>query len=219
MPVTDDQLEVLEAYIDGELPADEEDTLRRRLEAEPELASTLAALRSEREVRAMLWKACEPDDTTVQRLVMRIEAEVDREVVWAHRYAKWRLPSAAAACILFGVFIGWVGRGTPPVTADPGSSAMGSGVAVSTNTNPGGSLVTKIAPNLPTNMPPAGLTNVAVSNPVDVPLVDEYGRSLGVQHFKSAEDAARFIQDVSNWQNTQEKAKSVNIVPTGAEKF
>ena len=131
-------------------------------------------------LRGMLWQACEPDDKTVQRLVMRIEAQVDREAVWAHRYARWRIPSAAAACIMVGFLFGWVGHGTPPVVgSDPGPS-----MAVSTNSNPTNQLVQKLIPNLPSNVPPGNLTNVAVSNPVDVPLVDEYGHVVATQHFK-----------------------------------
>ena len=57
------------------------------------------------------------------------------------------------------------------------------------------------------------------TGPVELPLVDEYGRQVGVQRFASAEEAARFIEDCNNWQKTQEKVKSGNVTLTGAEKF
>src|SRR5438445_11117719 len=102
MSVSDDQLELLEAYIDGELPAAEEDALRRRLESEPALASGLDSLRQEHDIRAAVWTSFEPGAAVVDRLILRIQAAVDRHNAWAYRIARYRIPLAAAACILIG---------------------------------------------------------------------------------------------------------------------
>src|SRR4051812_3978762 len=112
MPVTDDQLELLEAYVDGELPVAEEDAVRRRLESEPALHQVLDGLRGEREVRAAVWRSYEPSDASVRRLVATIERKVDANTIWSHRLSRWRLPLATAACILVGFGIGWIGRGS-----------------------------------------------------------------------------------------------------------
>src|SRR5438876_400975 len=120
MSVIDDQLELLEAYIDGELPASEEDALRRRLESEPVLSSALDALRQERDVRTAVWKTFEPNPTTVERLIARVDRAVDRHNAWAYRIARYRIPFAAAACILIGFFVGWIGRGGPASIAPNG---------------------------------------------------------------------------------------------------
>ena len=205
MPVSDDQLEILECYVDGELPAGEEDLLRRRLESEPTLASALDALRQERDVRAAVWKSFEPDAKTVQRLVSRVEQAVDRHNAWAYRIAKYRIPFAAAACILIGFLVGWVGRGGPaPVTT---------GTDVVAQAPPVGAV--PVAPA------PGGITTVnnRLAGPVELPIVDEYGRVVAVQRFKSREDANKFVEDLNNWQRKQEQIKSQNIVPAGAEKF
>ncbi len=216
MAVTDEQLGMLEAYIDGELPADQEDGLRKQLEADSELAGALEMVRGERTRRENFWRACEPDELTVQRLVMRVEAAVNRHAIWAYRLARWRIPSAAAACILIGFMVGWIGRGTSPVTGgEPGQPMM----VANNPANPITNVVNVPSPANPANIGVPGLTTVNASRPVDLPLVDEYGRVVAVQHFKSAEEAAKFIEDCNNFQRAQEKVKSGNVTPVGAQKF
>src|SRR5436190_17786800 len=105
MPVTDQQLEMLEAYLDGELPAEQEAACRRQIEAETELSAALDALRAEHDSRVVVWSSYEPSDAAVARLIERVEAAVDRHNVWAYRLARWRIPSAAAACILVGFLV------------------------------------------------------------------------------------------------------------------
>ena len=145
MAVTDDQLEMLEAYLDGELPAEQEGALLARLAAEPELAAAMDSIRAERDVRSAVWQACEPDDNSVQRLVMKVEAAVDRDAVWARRYAKWRIPSAVAASIVLGFFVGaaWMGHGKPAPLGDPGS-AIAVNATNSTNATPGKALLERL---------------------------------------------------------------------------
>lgn len=215
MPVTDDQLELLEAYLDGELPSDQEESLRQRLIVESDLAGALETLRAERSVRALVFAAYEPDDNTVRRLVMKVEAQVDRQAKWSYRMTKWRIPSAAAACILLGFLFGWVGRGTSPTVGNaPGQATMIAGASKPMNTTVGNVLQNPVLPS-----PVPSITTVNASNAVDLPIVDEYGKVVAVQHFNSAEEAAKFVEDVNNWQKSQEKVPGRNIVPTGAEKF
>src|SRR5215813_11351804 len=109
MSLSDDQIELLECYIDGELPANDEDALRRRLESEPLLASALESLRQERQTRMAVWQGCEPSEASVKRLIAKVGAAVDRHNVWAYRLARYRIPFAAAACILIGFTVGWLG--------------------------------------------------------------------------------------------------------------
>ena len=210
MSVTDEQLEQLEAYMDGELHAEQEDVVRRQLESDSALVAALDMLRSERDVRGTVWRSYEPSDAAVQRLVMKVEQAVDRDMVWAHRLAKWRIPSAAAACILIGFMVGWVGRGTP---SSPGAPVGSGGIASSGEPN-------AILPIQPRVAPGGGLATVgARTGPVDLAIVDENGKQLGVQRFNSVEDAARFVEDLQRWQRAQEKLKSGNVASPGEEKF
>jgi hypothetical protein len=213
MPVTDEQLEQLEAYMDGELPSEQEGDLLRRLAAEPELAAAMATLRAEREARGAIWQSYEPSDAAVQRLVHKVEQAVDRHYVWANRFARWRIPSAAAACIVFGFLFGWVGRSNSYQPGIPGGATL---VAENSTTAP-----------QPMQAPFAtpGLTTVnnqrthLVPAPVDLPIVNEYGQRVGVQRFNSIEEAGAFVEDLSRYQRTQEKVINGNVTLTGVQKF
>src|SRR5690348_5379612 len=118
MAEVDPEFEMLSAFVDGELSADEETSLRHRLEAEPELAAAIEALRADRKVRSALWASYEPDEATVQRLIDRVDRAIDRNTVWSYRLSRIRTASAAAACIVVGILIGRITLGPgagPPV--------------------------------------------------------------------------------------------------------
>jgi anti-sigma factor RsiW len=219
MSVTDEQLEKLEAYMDGELPAEQEGELLRQLAGEPELAAAMAALRAQRDGRNAVWHSFEPDDAAVQRVMMRIESAIDRHNVWAHRLARWRIPSAAAACILLGFLFGWVGRSTTPQD----SNAVGGAMLVSQAPQPsaqGGTVQPNLPnPNLTTVNNQITRTAPAAAAPVKLPIVDEYGRQVGVQEFRSVEEATRFVDDLNRWQHAQEKVINGNVTLTGVQKF
>ncbi len=82
--------ELLSAYVDGELSADEELRVRQRLETEPQVVAAVEALRADRRARAALWQSCEPDEAAVQRLIDRVDQAVDRQTVWSHRLSQFR---------------------------------------------------------------------------------------------------------------------------------
>src|SRR5437764_10975801 len=88
MSVPETDLELLESYLDGELPSAESDALRRRIASEPVLAAAIQTLRSERAVRAAFWESCEPGDDVVSRLMGRVEKKVDDHWMWTRRLAK-----------------------------------------------------------------------------------------------------------------------------------
>ena len=199
MPLSDDQIEMLETYLDGELTTGEEDALRQRMNAEPELAKALAALRSERETRLAIWKSCEPDAATVARVVSHVEQQIDRHNAWAYRMSRLRVPLAAAACILIGFSVGWLGRGSPAPVPGTAGDAM-------------------IAKNTPPT--PGNITTVGNQLPVELPIVDEYGRVVARQRFATPEDAARFFEDCNTWQQREETIKDGGaIVPASSQKF
>src|SRR5688572_9327850 len=122
MALNDEELQLLEAYTDGELTTGEEDALRQRLKNESELAAALESVRAQRETRTAVWKSYEPTPAAVERVIAHVERAVDRHNAWAYRLARWRVPAAAAACILIGFSVGWLGRGKPDL--GPSSSDM-----------------------------------------------------------------------------------------------
>jgi anti-sigma factor RsiW len=107
-PVSDTDLELLETYLDGELPMSEAEGLWRRLAKEPELSAELDQLRADRATRSSMWESCEPDEDAARLIVGRVSASVARRR-WVEglRRSMVRV-AAAAACILIGVQIGWM---------------------------------------------------------------------------------------------------------------
>lgn len=192
MSLPEHELETLEAYLDGELPAPEGDALIDRLRSEPTLASALQALQAEREVRGTVWRSFEPSDATVQKLIGRVEKKINNHWSWASRLSNLRMVSGAAACIMVGVWVGWAGRGRNSPQPDARAPVFHG----------------------------ANNAGVASSGPVEVPLVDEYGHVVAVQRFESSDKAQEFIEDMRQWQEKQEQGHgSGPVVPVSEEKF
>ncbi len=114
MATNEEQLESLDAYLDGELSTAEESALRRRLAADPALAAEVDQLRAGREARRVAFASMEGDDGGAGRVLGRVIGGVAH---WA-----WRVPGgwvryavAAAACIVIGFVAGrvvrWNGNG------------------------------------------------------------------------------------------------------------
>ena len=118
---SEENLELLEAYLDGELTTSEEESLRARMSAEPSLAATMQALRAGRSVRAEAWKSFEPAPAQVERLMTRVHASVDRNTIWAARLSKLRVvTSAAASRIDRPTAAGRACRAASPTSGRPG---------------------------------------------------------------------------------------------------
>jgi hypothetical protein len=186
MSLSDTDFELLETYLDGELSTHEEDALRQRMAGDPALAAAMETVKAEREVRALVWKSCEPTEASIRRLISRVDAAVDRHTVWAYRLSKLRIASAAAACIVLGILIGRVGNSGPGSPEGPGLAQLNHGQ--------------QGIPGQP------GITNV--SAPVELPIVDESGQSMGVQRFRTTSEANEFFEDLSRFQRQQEQIRN-----------
>lgn len=110
MAVNDNDLELLHGYLDGELPVAECEGLWRRLAIERELMSELEHLRADHAVRTMVWTAMEPDDAAVARLEARVMRASRREDLMSWGGNALRIITSAAALILFGFTVGWMGH-------------------------------------------------------------------------------------------------------------
>jgi len=183
----DQEMELLSAYIDGELSAEESAALQLRVSADPSLASAIEQLRADRVVRSALWQNFEPDEAAVGRLIDRVDRAIDRQTVWTHRLANLRIIGSAAACIIVGLFIGRVAfgpRGGPIDSTVAGSSMPIGGVQP---------VVAPVGSQAPA--------------PAQVRIVDSNNNPVALQPFNSTEDLQRFIEDLRAWQQAQEQAK------------
>src|SRR4051812_35013170 len=118
MALSDTELELLEAHLDGELPPVEVGAVRQRLETDPEFREALETLSGERAARGLFFQACEPSEASVNRLVDSVQRKVDNQWQWSSWFSKLRPLTAAAACILVGVMIGRV-NGRNEITTAP----------------------------------------------------------------------------------------------------
>lgn len=110
--VNENDLELLEGYLDDELTGRELDALRQRLSSEPALAAAIDELKSQRQMRQQFFAACEPDQMGVERLVQSVKQNVTREIAWSDRNRSLRSWGSLAACLLVGLFLGRAMRGT-----------------------------------------------------------------------------------------------------------
>lgn len=109
MSLHDSDLELIENHLDGELSVADDEALRDRMNIEPELASVLQTLRSERIMRRGAFVSMEPDDAAVERFNRAASREIrriDRSTFWGRTSKTLRIVSAAAACLLIGFSVG-----------------------------------------------------------------------------------------------------------------
>src|SRR5436190_19329585 len=118
--LNEQDLELLESYLDDELTGRELEALRQRLSSEPALAVAIDELKGQRQMRQHFFAACEPDEASVQRLVQTVNQNITRELAWSERNRSLRSWGSLAACLLVGLFLGRAMRGTsqaPSVSA------------------------------------------------------------------------------------------------------
>jgi hypothetical protein len=104
--MADQDIELLECYLDDALSDDEVRALRGRLASEPALAQAMATLRVARDARQAAWAAMEPDEASVSQLVERVGRSVDRRLSFSRRLHAATRGLAAAAIFVIGLSIG-----------------------------------------------------------------------------------------------------------------
>src|SRR5262245_58498502 len=199
MTVSETDLELLETYLDDEMSAEDGDALRRRLASEPALAHAMDQLRQDRALRQQVFGAMEPAErqtmAATDTIVRSLRQAATREVAWSERLRIVRQISAAAACIVVGLLVGWFAHSriepTQPIAANdegslvfPGGSANATEVVNASRRSPGG---------------------------FNVQITDDAGRVLAVQHFDTLSEAREFSNDLSRWQNRQRQMRGSDI--------
>ena len=192
--MTEDDIEVLHAYIDGELPTAECEGLWRRLAVERDLVSELDRLRADQSIRNMVWTSLEPNDVSVARLEAKLMRATRREDILGWANNALRILASAAALILFGFAVGWMGHdryhGIPaPIASGPSSTTP---VVASSPLGGGGGASAKVA----------------------VQIHDPSGKVIAVKEFDTLEEAQQFVHDVQAAQAATPNGNDLNGVPT-----
>jgi S1-C subfamily serine protease len=122
--VSEQDLELLEEHLDGALAPADAARVEARLNDEPELAEMLADLRAERSIRAGVWASMEPSPAQAKAFAAKVRTAAKRQDGWSRLGHAARFGTAAAACLLLGVFVGWVGhdRGGTGYAFSPGAA-------------------------------------------------------------------------------------------------
>jgi hypothetical protein len=214
MSVTETDLEMLESYLDDELPSLENDALRRRLSSEPDLTVAMDDLRRQRELRQQFFASLEPDEQSVERVIKAVRKSVTREIVFARRARALRNVGSLAACLIVG-FVGGYGlrggRALQQQQNQPSASIQLNAPAPREVVFQQPSQSPLAEPNF--SLTPPGAGTIATGNEFtgyQVRLVDETGHVIGVKRFKTLDDARRFQSD---WQNQQTQTKDSLALP------
>ncbi|HZZ42120.1 MAG TPA: hypothetical protein VFE58_04220 [Tepidisphaeraceae bacterium] len=199
--MTETDLDMLEMYLDDALSDRDLAEAARRIAEEPELATELALMRVQREMRREYFASIEPTEAGVERLLGRVDESLRRRSSW-ERQIKWgRIGIAAAACIAIGFTTGYVGRGTGrtggPAVAQNQQVTAPTVVASNTDDHDHIHFVGKVTPQ--------------------VQLTDDNGRVIAVQPFESMDKANEFVNDIQTWQDRQRQVQNGNVLLMGGK--
>src|SRR5437588_2328977 len=100
--IAENDLILLESYLDDELSSLETEALRQRLANDAALSAALADLRSQRELRRQVFAGFEPSEASVENVIARVGSKVDSQMIWAERARSLRFVSGVAAMLLLG---------------------------------------------------------------------------------------------------------------------
>jgi hypothetical protein len=139
MPVSEQDLQLLELYLDHELPEQDVRSLDQRLSLETSLAERLESLRQQRQLRrSAMSVAFDTDAAAVERLVLSVRTARASEALKLRRSFSipWRSVGVAAASLLIGLGIGSF-AGQDPARPDQPIGPIMSGVPGVFNSNAG----------------------------------------------------------------------------------
>jgi anti-sigma factor RsiW len=198
MPLLETDFELLETYLDGQLPMSEAEGLWQRLASDKELAATLADVRAQRAIRKSVWTDMEPDDAQAMVVSRRISSAMRRQRIWDIAQRGLTYASAAAACAFVGFRIGWMSH------AVPAGNSLAQG------------------PN-PSNVQNVAMNDTSTAAPVQVAIHDQNGNLIGAPRFNTRQEAMDFVNALNATQTVasplERRDPSNNVVPASDEQF
>jgi anti-sigma factor RsiW len=192
MTTLENDLQLLELYLDGELSQSESILLAARLSTDAPLSTELAKLQRERTVRASAMAMLEPSDMAAQQLLWRVRGAMASQQQTAtepsqRSWSPWRIAStgsAAAACLMLGFLFGRIGQRNTAVD-NPAITPVAQPAGIASSQTPAGPLKT-----------PNGFVAVGSTPKISVPITNEYGQVVAWQTFDNPEQAKNFTEDL-----------------------
>ncbi|HMB96437.1 MAG TPA: hypothetical protein VKK61_10390 [Tepidisphaeraceae bacterium] len=215
MSLTDIDLEMMEGWLDGELPDEQANQLRQRIASEPALAAAVDQLRSERQLRNEVWQSFESGNGEVETLISNVRRAVQREEIWSWRFGVLRKFSAVAASIGLIFMAGWVSHERLRVVGSDATIAapIVSPQAVASNI-PNDNEIKFIQPgnlNFVNSPITPSFSNVQPAN-YQVEIVDPQGHLVAIQSLNKLDDAQKFLTDMGRFQSDQQRHPSEPIL-------
>jgi len=211
MSATDQDVEMIESYLDDELSSVQVDDLRRRLSNEPAMQSLMDDLRSERDARTSVWASYEPGNGSVERVLKGVRREMNRSLLLEKVTRTTRWAGSLAACVALGFVGGYLIRGAPaqpaPVDAPPSTP-------VATTAHPGdGAIVWNAGAAKDLSNPTRDANGYLVS------FTDNQGNLIGSQRFKSLQEAREFMSDFQMRQQQHKQLQNSGVKLIAEEQF
>lgn len=207
MNLSDNDLELLDRYLDGDLNDSEQIGLEARLKVDAGMKSELAKMREFRSMRAEAFASMEPTDIESKQLEWYVRGALHQQQnavvaapAFGEKISRWTGSlSRLAAVLLVGLMLGYLYRGGgSPI--NPG----GSPIAV----NPSGAQrnLGGMGPIMPvsngTPVQPAGY---------DVMLTDQAGNVVATQRFPTLREAQEFTNDLGKLQQKRRQVQNNGI--------
>jgi len=214
MSMTDTDLELLETWLDGELPDEQVEALRRRVSAEPELSQALDRLRADRALRTRMWQELEPSNQEMDALVSSVRRSVRREDLIVSRFRVLRNVSAIAASIAMVFMAGWFSRNRlhiGPLELNGGGIATISPAGTGPDLTNIGSIILGRTPSssrVPVGPDGFSLVRSPAEQQFRVVVYDARNNVRLTRDLDRIEDAARFVDELARLQNPKESAKN-----------
>lgn len=178
--LTDQDLELLEAYLDDALPADEVERAAHRLSEDLALLAALQSMRAERTARAAVFTSLEPTPAEADAIAKNIIRAARRSRLIGVGWRASQFAAAVAASILLGLGGGWFIWGRSHVSPSQAFPTVAVNNIPSVAPQP-------VADSSIANLPPG---------PYQVALTDEHGNVLAVQKFNHLDEAKQFANDL-----------------------
>jgi anti-sigma factor RsiW len=176
--LNDDDLDLLESYLDDALSATDVERLDRRLTGELELSGALDQLRRERAARIAFFQSQTPDQPVSDRFANNVIVSLHRRERQLTFVRGGRIAGALAACLFIGFAVGWI---------EHGGAVPHSQIAAPTDKHPDARLVVHSP-------------KPAEAGQFQVAILDENGKVIALQRFNKIEDARQFADDLAQYQ-------------------